>query len=181
MRAETAGEESVAVGDLHDVVARDTVHGQAARRAVRPDVEVALGLRDADRLAGRARGAVEAVDLAHRRGSEAIGVLVAEIRLLHERELGEVLERHEVAGLYAFLVAAAAEQRHALVLVGDELLKLGELHCAQLLDGHEIGLRDRIDVRGHLSSSFSALSSEVMSASVPMVIRSRSPVLGPGK
>ena len=67
-------------------------------------------------------------------------ILVAQVRLLHERELAEVLERHEVAGLHALLVAAPAEERHALVFVRYELLELGELHRAQLVDWNVVFL-----------------------------------------
>ena len=136
--AEAAGEESVAVGDLHHVVAGDAVHGHAPGDALGPDRYVAGGLRDADRLAGGAGGAVEAVDLAHRRGGEPERVLVAQVRLFHEGELREVLERHEVARLDAGLVAAAAEERHALVFVGDESLELLELQRPQLVDAHVV-------------------------------------------
>ena len=140
MRAEAAGEEPVAVGDLHDVVLRDSVHRHAARDAVRPDRDVLGRLGYADGLSGRARRAVEAVDLRHGRRSEPKRVLVAQVRLLHERELREVRERHEVARLDALFVAAAAEERDVLVFVGDEVLQFRELQLAQLVYGHEVGL-----------------------------------------
>ena len=65
---------------------------------------------------------------------------VAQVRLLHERELREVRERHEVARLHSLFVAAAAEERDMLVLVGDEVLQFRELQLAQLVYGHEVGL-----------------------------------------
>ena len=53
VRAEAAGEEPVAVGDLDDVVCRYPVHGQAPGDAVRPHGDVVGRLRNADRLARR--------------------------------------------------------------------------------------------------------------------------------
>ena len=139
VRAEAAGEEPVAVGDLHDVVFRDAVHRHAAHDAVGPYSDVLSRLRDADGLAGGAGRAVEAVDLRHRRGREAERIFVAEVRLLHEWELREVGERREVSRLHAFLVAAPAEERDVLVFVGDEFLQFLKLHLSQLGNRHVVG------------------------------------------
>ena len=138
VEAEAAGEESIAVGNLEHVLVGESVHREAARGGVGPDFDVALAVGNADRLARRSRGAVEAHDFGHRRGGEPGGVFIAQIGLLHEGELREVGERHEVARFDARFVAAAAEERHALVFVGDESLEFRELQRAKFLDGHVV-------------------------------------------
>lgn len=89
---------------------------------------------------------MEAADLAHRRGCEAVGIFVAEIRLLHEGEFRQVLQRDEVARLDAFLVAPAAEEGDMLVFVGDKVLKLRQLERAELFGRHEVRLAEIVDV-----------------------------------
>ena len=140
VEAEAAGEESVAVGDLEDVLVSEPVHRERARGRVRPDLDVTLRVGDADGLAGRAGRAVEADDLLERSGGQAGRILVAEVRLFHEREPREILERDEIAGLDAFFVAACPEQGDAVIFVGDDGLELLQLKGPQLVDGHEIGL-----------------------------------------
>ena len=73
--------------------------------------------------------------------AESVNEQLAEsYRQCSSGELAEVLESHEVAGLDAFLVAAAAEERDVLVFVRDKLLKLRKLQPAQFVDRHEVGL-----------------------------------------
>ena len=83
---------------------------------------------------------MEADNLTHGRRGEARRILVAEVRLFHERELREVLKRPEVGRFHVFLVATGAEELHALVLVGDNLLQFDELEGPELSNGHIVWL-----------------------------------------
>ena len=145
---EAAGEEAVAVGDLHDVVRRHAGHREAAHHAVRPDGDVVRRVRDADRLAGGAGGAVVADDLAVRRRLEAGRVLVPQVGLHRERQELDVLERLDVLGLHAALVAALAEERDALVGVLHDELQAVQLQRAHLVDREVVERGDGMDRRG---------------------------------
>ena len=71
MRAEAAGEQAVAVGDM-DLHARPAAGGaNRSRHHVRPHVDVGLGVGDHGRLAGRAGGGVDARDPVVRHGDHA--------------------------------------------------------------------------------------------------------------
>ena len=107
-------------------------------------------VRDADGLAGGAGGAVEADDFVHRRAAEAHRVLVAEVDLLREGEKLDVGERLDVLGPHAALLAALAEEGHALVGVLHRPLQTVQLEGAEGFDGHVVhrrhGMRGRVDV-----------------------------------
>ena len=148
VQPQAAGEEAVAVGDLDDVVRRHAAHREAAHHAVLPDLDVVPGVRDADRLAGRARGAVVADDLAVRRRLEAGRVFVPEVRLHRERQELDVLERLDVLGLHAALVAALAEERDAVVGVLHDELQPVQLQRAHLVDREVVERGDGMDRRG---------------------------------
>ena len=150
VEAEAAGEESVAVGDLDHVARADAVHREAAHRAVLPNLNVLYRVRDADGFARGARGAVEADDFVHRRAAEAHRVLVAEIHLLREGQQLDVGERLDVLGPHAALLAALAEEGHALVGVLHRPLEAVQLERAEGFDGHVVhrrhGMRRRVDI-----------------------------------
>ena len=90
MRAQPAGEEAIAIGHVH-LHARTCAAGpDRAGHHVGPGVDVALRVADDGRLAGGARRAVDPSDLVLRNGEHAEGIVVAQIGLGGERELGEV-------------------------------------------------------------------------------------------
>ena len=96
VRAEAAGEEAVAVGDV-DHVARPAAGGaDRARDEVGPGVDVAQRVADDGRLAGRSRRRVDAGDALLRHGEQAERVVVAQVALDGEREARQVGERAAV-------------------------------------------------------------------------------------
>ena len=82
VRAQAAGKEAVAVGDLNDVAAMQAAAGQAADDRRGPDVHIFLRVGDDDRLAGGSAGCVQADHVLHGAGEEAEGISVAQIALL---------------------------------------------------------------------------------------------------
>ena len=138
MKTESSREQPVAVCHLQHVFIGDAVHRKTSRGRLGPDFDVACRVGDADWLAGSAGRTVEPDNLLHRRRGEPKRIFVPEIRLHHERKLGDILERDYVAGLYTLLIAPPAEKRNALVFIGDEFLKFRELERAKLFDRHEI-------------------------------------------
>ena len=145
-----AREESVAVGHLDHVAGADAVHGEAAHRTVLPHGDVILRVGNADGLAGGAARAVETHDLIHGCAAKPHWILVAQIRLLRERQKLDVGERLDVLWLHAAFLAAFAEEGHALVGVFDGPLKTVKLKRAERFNGHVVhcrdGMRRRIDV-----------------------------------
>ena len=104
VEAETAGEEPVAVGDVHHVARPRAGGAQAAGHEAGPHVEV--GPRVAHD-GGDARGAARGMDAdntrtGHRKQVE--GIVEAEIILDRERELGQVVEGLEIGRAHAGIV-----------------------------------------------------------------------------
>ncbi len=87
VRAQAAGEQAVAVGDVHDVAGAPAGGADRARDQVGPGVDVALRVAHDGRLAGRARRGVDAHDLLARHREHAERVVVAQVLLGREREL----------------------------------------------------------------------------------------------
>ena len=67
-----------------------------ARHHLGPHLDVALGVADDGRLAGRAGRGVHAHDLLARHGEHPEGIVGAQVLLGGERELGEVGQRVEI-------------------------------------------------------------------------------------
>ena len=81
VRAEAAGEQAVAVGDV-DEVARPPARGaDRARADLGPDLDVGLGVADHRGLAGGARGGVDPHHLLARHGEHAERIVPAQVVL----------------------------------------------------------------------------------------------------
>ena len=115
VRAQAAGEQAVAVGDMHLVAGARAGGADRARHQVAPGVDVLLRIADHRRLAGGARGGVDAHDLVHRHGEHAERIGVAQVGLGGERELRQVGERLQVLGFHARRVELLAVVRHFFV------------------------------------------------------------------
>jgi len=122
VRAQAAGEQPVAVGDLHDVVRARARGGERARHQFRPDVDVALRVAGDDRLPGRPGRALYAHDLGKRRGEQPVGILVAQVGLFGEGQEFQVLDAPDVLGLDPLRVHPGAVDRHVVVLAAYHLL-----------------------------------------------------------
>ena len=117
MRAEAAGEEAVAVGDLDDVVRAAARGGDAARHQFGPDIHIVLRIAGNDGMAGGAAGALYAHDVVQGRGEQAVGELVAQVGLLHEGQVFEVVHIADVLGADALGVHARAVDGDVVVFV----------------------------------------------------------------
>ncbi|MNE26790.1 hypothetical protein D3C80_1201740 [compost metagenome] len=132
--AQAAGEQPVAVGDVHLVALAATGGADRARHHVGPGVDVVLRVADHGRLAGGAAGGVDAHDLALRHGEHAEGVVVAQVVLAGEGELGQVLQGLQVVRVHALLIKALAVQRDVLVGVLQAPAQAFQLVLAQFVD-----------------------------------------------
>ena len=92
VRAEAAGEEAVAVGDVDHVAGPAAGGADRARDQVGPGVDVAQRVADDGRLAGRSRRRVDARDALARHREHAERIVVAQVALDREREARQVGE-----------------------------------------------------------------------------------------
>ncbi|MCY1437498.1 hypothetical protein D9M71_536620 [compost metagenome] len=134
MGAQAAGEQAVAVGDVHLVTLAAAGGADRARHHVGPGVDVVLRVADHGRLAGGAAGGVQARDLFHGHGEHAVGVVVAQVVLAGEGELRQVFQGFQVVRVHAFLIEALAVQRDVLVGVPEAPAQALQLVLAQLVD-----------------------------------------------
>ncbi len=81
MRAQTPGEETVAVGDMNLHAGPPAGGADRARHHIRPDVHVAFRVGDDGRLAGRAGGGMKPRDPLVRHGDHAEGIGFAQVVL----------------------------------------------------------------------------------------------------
>ena len=151
VQAEPAGEHAVAEGDLSDVAVVDAGGDGEPAHQLSPRLEIRLGVPAHHSLAGGARRGVDLNDLVHGYGEEAVGIVVAEVRLLGERQAGDAVQAGEVAGLEADSVQLLAVERDALVDPGQHVADARELQLLEPLaveglvlrvpDGHGPSLR----------------------------------------
>src|SRR6266850_4125372 len=135
VKAEPAGEEAVAEGDVQQVAAARARSRQRARHDLAPDVEIAGGVRRDGRLALGAGGGVDPRDLASGDGQEAERVLVAEVGLANEREAGEIREPADRGGAQPL-----AMERNARDGPAERLLDPLELQALAGRPRHGLGL-----------------------------------------
>ena len=92
MEAQAPGEETVAVGILHDVAGTHAAGAERPAHHFRPDVQVPARVRDHGRLASGPGGGVDAHDLVHRHREQPERIGSAEVRLRRERQPAEIVE-----------------------------------------------------------------------------------------
>ncbi|MCY1260404.1 hypothetical protein D9M70_86500 [compost metagenome] len=134
VRAEAAGEQAVAVGNVHFVATMATSGADRARNHVGPGVDVVLGVADHGRFAGGAAGRVQAHDVVHRHGKHAVGVVVPQVGLGGEREFRQVVQGLDVVRVHAQRIEALTVQRHVVVGVVQAPAQALQLMLAQLVD-----------------------------------------------
>ena len=139
VRAEPAGEQPVAVGVVQLVPRAAAGGADRAGHDGGPGVDVALGVADDGRPAGRPAGRVDAAHLVLRDGEHAERVVVAQIGLAGGRELREVGQLAAVVGVHAGGVERGPVVRHVVVGVPQRPLQALELQRAQLVDAHPLG------------------------------------------
>src|SRR5574343_1265516 len=155
--AEAAGEHAIAVGDMDHVASAATGRTDRAGNNVGPVVDIVLGVADDDRFAGRAAGGVQAGQLIARHGEQTERVVVTQVGLGHERELGQVGQALQVVWMDAFFLAALAVRGSVVVAVAYRPLQALKLQRGNFLAA---GGFDRVEFAGlwHLGSHVSLLS-----------------------
>src|SRR5574343_15188 len=157
VRAKAAGEHAIAVGAMDHVASAATGRTDRAGNNVGPVVDIVLGVADDDRFAGRAAGGVQAGQLIARHGEQTERVVVTQVGLGHERELGQVGQALQVVWMDAFFLAALAVRGSVVVAVAYRPLQALKLQRGNFLAA---GGFDRVEFAGlwHLGSHVSLLS-----------------------
>ena len=150
VQAEAAGEEAVAEGVLQEVARRHAARGEGAGDQVGPDVEVAARVADGGRVAGRAGAGVHAHDLVARAREHAERVVVAQVDLGGEGQVGDVAVAGHVAGLDAELVQLLAVERDVVVGVLEGGAQALDLQRAELLGRQRLGGRLPVQPAGRV-------------------------------
>ena len=133
MGAQAAGEQAVAVGDLHGGVFVAIADGKAARKALAPMLQIVFRAPDDRGLTGGAGRRMQAHDLRSRHGEQAVRIVVAHVLLKDERELRDVFERFQIARFDAGVLEALLIERDVVIRVLHAPLHALELQIAQLL------------------------------------------------
>ena len=98
MKAEAAREQSIAVGVVDHHPGPNAGHRHAARHQLGPLLKVGARVADDGRLAVRAAGGVDSDEPLASDREQAERIVVAQLRLGHERNPREVVERAEILG-----------------------------------------------------------------------------------
>src|ERR1035441_4712495 len=115
VRAQSAGEQTVAVGVLHHVAVIQAAGRKRPHHHGGPDVQVLLRVGHHNRFAGGAAGSVYADHVPHGAGKEAEGIGVAQVGLGGEGQVPYVGESVEPVGREVALVEPLAEELDAVV------------------------------------------------------------------
>ena len=133
MGAQAAGEQTVAVGDLHGGVLIAIADGKTARKALAPMLQVVFRAPDDRGLTGGAGRGMQAHDFGSRHGEQTVGVVVAHVLLKDKRELRDVFERFQVARFDAGVLEALLIERDVVIRILHAPLHALELQVEQLL------------------------------------------------
>ena len=86
VQPEAARKEPVAETYLHEIPALDAEHGEASEHRARPCLHVLPRIRHDNRFSGGAARSVQAHDVLRIRREHSVGIGVAQVALLGERE-----------------------------------------------------------------------------------------------
>ena len=115
MRAKPAGEQPVAIGDMHDIAFAPTGRADGPRDQIGPAVDIALGIAHHRGFARGARGGMQPHQLLARGGEHAEWIGVAQVGFDGEGEFRQIGERVQVIGMNTRRVKLGAVKRRPLI------------------------------------------------------------------
>ena len=140
MQAQRAGKQAVAKRDLRDVVPVYADRSGQTGDAVAPNPDVLAGIAHDSRFAGCAARCVDAHNIAHGHGEQAVRVIVAHVRLCRIGYVLYVGQRLDLLRRHARFAEDAVVIRHDSVTVIDDMPEPLELQSFQLSAGHRLQL-----------------------------------------
>jgi hypothetical protein len=131
--AESAGEQAVAVGDVHFIPGMTAGGADGARHDLAPRVDVPARVADNGRLSGGAAGGMNARHLLHGHGEHAERVVPPQIGFRCERKSRQVGQAVQVRRMHTVLVERCPVEAGILVGVLQAPAQPFQLHAAQLI------------------------------------------------
>ena len=138
MGTQSAGEQAIAVGHLKDVGLACSVCCEGTGEALGPCRKVLAGVPHHGRLARCPGGGVDAYDLAHRHGTEAERIIVAQVIFGGKGELDDVVDAVDVVRGDAQLLHLLAIERGVMVDTLHGLFEADALDLAKAFAIHAL-------------------------------------------
>jgi hypothetical protein len=136
VEAEPAAEEAVGEGDLHHVVLSHLTGGEHPGHALGPGPNVVGRVADDHRLAGGARRALDAHDVAQRHRKHVVGVGSPQVGLGGEGHVREVRERLHVLDLHSRALEGLPVECNVAARPVQRGLQAFDLHLREIPASH---------------------------------------------
>ena len=120
VEAGAAGEEAVAVCDLHDILVGTAGSDDRSSAAFLPDIDVFLCIKSYHALSGSAGSGLDADAFLEVCAEKTVGICFTEVIFAQERELLDIIDTLNVFRLYSFFV-------HQIAVVGDIVIDMFHL------------------------------------------------------
>ena len=120
VEAGAAGEEAVAVRDLHNILVSAAGSDDRSGAAFLPDIDVFLCIKSNHTLSGGAGSGLDADAFLEVCAEKPVGICFTEVIFAQERELFDIINTLNVFRLYSFLV-------HQIAVVGDIVIDMFHL------------------------------------------------------
>ncbi len=133
MSAQAASEHAIAVCDMNHIAGASASCIDGARDKVGPIVQIVHRVTDDDRLARRATGRMQTHELVAGYGKEPEGIMLAKIRLGHEREVRQISEPFQIRWMNALFLAFDTVWLNIVVRVFDGPLQSLQLKRCNLV------------------------------------------------
>ena len=144
VRAQAAGEQTVAVGVVHHVAGACAGGDEAARHQVGPGVDVLRRVAHDGRLAGGPRRRVQSRELMARPRKHAERVVLAQIGLERERQALQVVQRAQLVGVNACRGQTHPVRGHMVVGVAHAVAQPLDLQGSEFVARHRLQRRMQI-------------------------------------
>ena len=152
MEPGAAGEQSVPVTNLDDVLIGTAGSDDGAGGAVLPQVHVMLGIEGDDAFAGGAGGGLDANAVLQVRAQQAVGIGVPQVGFAEERKLLDVIHGFDIVRSDAFFFHQVMIVGDVVPYVADLLTQLFVLDLQNFLPGRRFDFR--LEIPFHQKSSF---------------------------
>ena len=136
---EASVEETKRRHDLERIALFEPRHREAARHALRPLVEVVLGVRHDDRRSGGAGRHVEFEEIASIHAIHFERIRLTEILLREERKLRKVVKRLKILGIREPALLKTVAIEIILPYATETLAQAFELHLRVFVTAHSLG------------------------------------------
>ena len=136
VESEAAGEKTVAVSNLTNILVCSACGDDSARTAIFPEVDVVLCVVSNDSLTRRTRGRMNTNAVLKICAEKSVGVSITEVSLGEEGKLMEIIDALDVIGSYTLGVHKVAVVFYVFINVLYLLDELFGLECAHLVERH---------------------------------------------